>query len=93
MQPGANNNPETIQTNLEKEVRLGRTVSPFDKSPFPNFQVSPIGLVPKKQPGPLQTIFHLSYPKTGSSINSSFPKMISPYSIQQLIMQSVLFKD
>ena len=29
--PSANKNPETIQTNLAKEVELGRTVGPFDK--------------------------------------------------------------
>ena len=90
--PSANKNPVTIQTNLAKEVELGRTVGPFDKPPFPNFQVSPIGLVPKRQPGQLCTIFYLSYPKTGNSV-PSFPKMIIPYSIQQFIMPSVLFKD
>ena len=76
----ANKNPETIQTNLAKEEELGRTVGPFDKPPFPNFQVSPIGLVPKKQPGQFRTIFHLSYPKTGNSINSFIPK--DDYSLQ-----------
>ena len=78
--PSANKNPETIQTNLAKEVELGRTVGHFDKPPFPNFQVSPIGLVPKKQPGQFHTILHLSYPKTGNSINSFIPK--DDYSLQ-----------
>ena len=78
--PSANKNPETIQTNLAKEVELGRTVGRFDKPPFINFQVSPIGLVPKKQPGQFRTIFHLSYPKTGNSINSFISK--NDYSLQ-----------
>ena len=86
--PSANKNPETIQTNLAKEVELGRTVGPFDKPPFPNFQVSPIGLVPKKQPGQFRTIFHLSYPKTGDSINSFIPK--EDYSLQYTTIDNAI---
>ena len=78
--PSGNKNPEAIQTNLAKEVELGRTVGRFDKPPFINFQVSPIGLVPKKQPGQFRTIIHLSYPKTGNSINSFISK--NDYSLQ-----------
>ena len=42
--------PELIQV-LEnkglKEVKLGRVVGPFSTSPYPNIQVSLLGLVPK----------------------------------------------
>ena len=80
--PSANRDPDTTHSNLAKEVELGRTASPFDDPPppFPTFQVSPIGLVPKKQPGQFRTIFHLSYPKRGYSINSSISK--KDYSLQ-----------
>ena len=48
---------------------------PFDTPPFQNFLISPIGLVPKKNSDKFRTIFHLSYPKSGStSINSSISK-------------------
>ena len=82
--PSANRNPETIQINFAKEVELGRTVGPFDKPCFPNFQVSPIGLVPKKQPAQFRTMFHLSYPKPGNSMNSFISKDDVHYSIQQI---------
>ena len=35
----------------------GRTAGPFSSPPFENFQVSPIGLVPKKHSDKLRTIF------------------------------------
>ena len=66
--------PGKIQENLDKEVGLGRTAGPFTEPPLKNFQVSPIGLVPKKHSNKYRTIFHLSYPKSGCSINSSINK-------------------
>ena len=70
----ANINPQIVSENLAKEVSLGRTAGPFDEVPFPNLQVSPIGLVPKKHSNKYRTIFHLCYPKTGNSINSFINK-------------------
>ena len=67
MVPTAFENPDIISANLAKEVSLDRTAGPFDTPPFSNLQVSPIGLVPKKNSGKFRTIFHLSYPKSGSS--------------------------
>ena len=56
-------------------MSLSRVAAPFDSPPFPNFQVSPIGLVPKKDSGKFRTIFHLSHPKSGTtSINSAISK-------------------
>ena len=72
--PTASALPEKIQENLDKEVKLGRTTGPFTEPPLRNFQVSPIGLVPKKHSDKYRTIFHLSYPKSGCSINSSINK-------------------
>ena len=63
-----------IQESLDKEVGLGRTAGPFTEPPLKNFQVSPIGLVPKKHSNKYRTIFHLSYSKSGCSINSSINK-------------------
>ena len=67
-------NPNIVSTNLAKEVALGHTAGPFTNPPFANLQVSPIGIVPKKHSDKFRTIFHLSFPKTGESINSSIEK-------------------
>ena len=56
-----------------KEVELGRYADPFDEPPFKNFVQSPIGLVPKDQGKKTRLIFHLSYPRTGDSVNSGIP--------------------
>ena len=67
--------PSIITSNLENEIFLGRVAGPFYTPPFTNFQVSPIGLVPKKNSDKFRTIFHLSFPKSGTtSINSSISK-------------------
>ena len=59
----------TLKMKIQKVVDAG----PFDKPPLPNFQVSPLGLVPKKVPGEFRVIHDLSYPK-GDSINSTVSK-------------------
>ena len=72
--PTALKNPEKITENLEKELQLGRVAGPFSSPPFPNFQVSPLGIIPKKHSDNFRTIFHLSFPKSGDSINSFIDK-------------------
>ena len=59
----AKQNPHIISTNLLKELQLGHTASPFFSPPFPNFQVYPFMVVPKKHSTEWRTIFHLSFPK------------------------------
>ena len=49
-------------------MEAGRVAGPFQTEPFTDFRVSPLGLVPKKQPGEYRLIHHLSYPE-GDSIN------------------------
>ena len=48
----ARQNPRIVSTNLLKELQLGHTAGPFVSPPFPNFQVYPIGVVPKKHSTP-----------------------------------------
>ena len=73
--PTALTHPNIVTSNLEHEISLGRVAGPFKTPPFSNFQVSPIGLVPKKNSTKFRTIFHLSFPKSGAtSINASIPK-------------------
>lgn len=53
---------------INKELQLNRVAGPFPQPPFVNLQVSPLGLVPKKD-GDMRLIHHLSYPNE-DSINS-----------------------
>ena len=57
-----------------KEVKLLRYAGPFEEIPFHNFIQSLIGLVPKDRTD-TRLIFHLSYPKKGtSSVNANTPQ-------------------
>jgi len=62
---------------------------PFFTPPFKNFQVSPIGLVPRKHSDKFRTIFHLSYPKSGtSSINYFIEK--DDFSLQYITIDNTI---
>ena len=62
---------------IDDDVRAGKKAGPFARPPFPNFCVSPIGCVPKKDasgtinPNKVRVIHHLSYPHGGDSVNAS----------------------
>ena len=57
------------------EVKAGCYAGPFKgKPPFKHYVQSPVGLVPKDKGRKTRLIFHLSYPKTGHSVNSGIPK-------------------
>ena len=87
--PTALNQPSIVTSNLEHEVSLGRMDGPFETPPFPNFHVSPIGLVPKKNSKTFRTIFHLSFPKSGStSINASISK--DDFSLQYVTIDTAI---
>ena len=87
--PTAFLNPEVVTANLTDEVSKGRTVGPFPSPPFHNFQVSPIGLVPKKHSDKFRTIFHLSFPKSGtSSINYFIEK--DDFSLQYITIDNAI---
>ena len=60
--------PLEVNKALEKELKAGRIVGPFKSPPFKKFQISPIGVVPKKN-GKFRMIVHLSNPEK-NSINS-----------------------
>ena len=64
----ARGQPDIVLSKLLKEREKGRIAGPFYEKPLPNLQCSPLGLVPKKQPGEYRLIHHLSYPN-GASIN------------------------
>lgn len=81
--PSANGQPQIIEANLLDEVQLGRIAGPFQFPPFENFQIHPLGLVPKKNSEKWRTIFHLSYPKGSSeSLNACIP--IEDFTLQYI---------
>jgi len=87
--PTALAQPEIVTQNLATEIALGRVAGPFSEPPFPNFQVSPIGLVPKKHSDKFRTIFHLSFPKSGNtSINHFISK--EDHSLQYITVDNAI---
>jgi hypothetical protein len=65
-------NPKAVDSKLIKELEAGRLAGPFISPPLKYFHVSPLGLVPKKQPGDFRMIHHLSFPN-GTSVNDGIP--------------------
>jgi hypothetical protein len=45
----AKQNMKTLTDKITKEVLAGRIAGPFQSPPFTNIQISPLGLVPKKE--------------------------------------------
>ena len=87
--PSAKENPSIIDKNMLKEVSLGHTAGPFLSPPFPNFQVYPIGAIPKKHSSDWRTIFHLSYPKhRPTSVNAHIPP--EDYSLQYIKVDNAI---
>ncbi len=64
--PSALKMPTLMKEKIDKEVTAGRYLGPFDRKPFDNLICSPMGLVPKHEPGEFRPIMHLSWPKGGS---------------------------
>lgn len=62
LQP-VNFNLDVVRSKLAGEVREGRMAGPFSSPSFNSFQVSPLGLVPKKKPNSFRLIHHLSHPE------------------------------
>ena len=56
------NDPATAKVKLMKEVNLKRLAGPFHQRPMKNLIISPIGLIPKSEPGKVRLIQHLSFP-------------------------------
>ena len=73
----ANMQSDIVRKKIQAEVDAGRVAGPFQNRPLPNLRISPLGLVPKKEPGQFRLIHHLSYP-SGKSLNDFIdPKLWS----------------
>ncbi|XP_075208100.1 uncharacterized protein LOC142312998 [Anomaloglossus baeobatrachus] len=58
-----NQHEEFVLEHIRKELYQGRIEGPFSNPTFQDFRISPLGIVPKKEPGTFRVIHHLSYPK------------------------------
>ena len=65
--------PIELWNKIMTEVKDKRYAGPYKKFPYKNYIQSPVGLVPKDKGKKTRLIFHLSYPKTGLSVNSCIP--------------------
>lgn len=60
---------DIVQAKIDKEISKGRISGPHDHPPLTDMIISPLGLVPKKDPGDYRVIHDLSFPKS-NSVNS-----------------------
>ena len=67
------NHSEVINSHIQKSLELNRIAGPFPHPPFDPFISSPLGVVPKSEPGQFRIIHDLSYPKD-NSVNFYIPK-------------------
>lgn len=68
--------PEIIDKKLGKELLASRIAGPFKIVPYDHFHISPLGVVPKKNPGEFRLIHHLSSPE-GDSVNDGIDSTYS----------------
>ena len=62
-----------IEDKLRKELRLKRIKGPYKSPPFNNFKVSPLGVIPKREPNSYRLIQDLSFGPLGSAVNHFIP--------------------
>lgn len=67
------NHPQIIQAHIQNSLKLDRISGPFPNPPFDPFVSSPLGVIPKSEPGKFRIIHDLSYPKS-NSVNTHIPK-------------------
>ena len=59
-----------VNAYIQHEIQSHRIAGPFVTPPLPHFIMSPLGVVPKKDPGQFRIIHDLSFPRN-SSVNST----------------------
>ena len=69
----ANYHPGIVNDYITAELSANRIEGPHTKIPFPTFQTSPLGVVPKKTHGDFRIIHDLSVPES-LSINQGIPR-------------------
>ena len=81
--PSANDNRMILQNLIATELSMNRIAGPFPTPPLAPFVISPLGLVPKKEPGKFRVIHDLSFPKN-ASVNSSIDPLDASVSYETL---------
>ena len=81
-----NQRPAVVDATIQRECQAGRLLGPIPHSLLPLCQVSPIGLVPKSQPGQWRLIVDLSFPE-GHSITDEIGQDVT--SIQYARLKDV----
>ena len=72
-----------VSNKISSELKLGRIYGPFIQHPFEHFHVSPLGVVPKKEPSQYRVIHDLSFGDE-FSINHHIDKVFSAVSYETL---------
>jgi hypothetical protein len=72
-----------VDADIACEITAGRIAGPFNSTPLPNLFVSPIGMVPKKEPGAYRRIHDLSFPP-GESVNDAIPRELCTVQYESL---------
>ena len=76
---------EIVDSKLAKELFAGRVLGPFKHSPFDNFRVSPLGVIPKNRLGNTERSFISLFPMVAQSmisfLLSSVPSTMLPLMI------------
>ena len=71
--PSCQEAPHVIDADIARERQAGRLAGLFPAGHSEILNISPIGLVPKKEPGAFRIIHHLSFP-AGASVNDFIPR-------------------
>lgn len=76
--PSATEAEEAISRDIADEVAAGRMAGPYPLPPTSDFVCSPIGAVPKSN-GKWRRTHHLSWPRSGVSVNSRIAHKLAKY--------------
>ena len=66
---------EVVAKYIQGERGAGRLLGPFQKDKMPEVRVSPLGVIPKSEPGKWRLILDLSFPE-GGSVNDGITKKL-----------------
>lgn len=58
---------------IATEITAHRVAGPFENPPFLDFRISPLEILPKKEPNKFRVIHHLLFPE-GKSLNDQIPE-------------------
>ncbi len=71
--PTAYAQPASIDADIAATVASGHKAGPYTVPPYRHFRCSPLGTVPKTGSDKHRVIHHLSWPRTGRSVNARIP--------------------